>query len=565
MSRGDALTVLPLGGLGEIGMNMTLYGVGDDWFAVDAGVQFCDPWLVGAEQRLPDLDLLSDYRDRIQAVVLTHGHEDHLGAVEHVARVCRVPVYAPPFACELLRLKADEFGAVARPDLRPVEPGDRVSVGPMTIEFLRVTHSIPDCHALAIRTPFGTVVHSGDFKIDPDPPDGRPFDRKGFERLGDQGVRLLLSDSTNALAPGRTRPEREVLDGLAPLIEEAPGRVIVSLFASNVHRVLGLVEIATRVGRRVALVGRSLHVYLEAARRSGQVTGAAKGLDLVDTRALDLVPDGRLLVICTGSQAEARSALYRASQQDHPDLVIRPGDLVILSSRIIPGNERPIHRMVNSLTRLGARVLHERVARVHGSGHACQEELKDLIRLVRPQSFIPIHGEYSFLKAHADLAVQEGVPDCRVVENGHVVEVTRDEVSVADRLPLTFHYVDGPLVGDASELRLDERRRIGWTGVLAARVVLSSARVRGARGKGGSRRSGKAWHALVEVQGVGVPIVDPSQFETAAAGVVEELEALPEGATRAQMEETVSGTLRAFFRRRMERKPHVLVFLNLSD
>ncbi len=566
MSRGDALTILPLGGLGEIGMNMTLYGVGDDWFAVDAGVQFCDPWLVGAEHCLPDLDLLSDYRDRIQAVVLTHGHEDHLGAVEHVARVCRVPVYAPAFACELLRLKADEFGAVARPDLHPVTPGDRVSVGPMTIEFLRVTHSIPDCHALAIRTPFGTVVHSGDFKVDPDPPDGRPFDHKGFERLGDKGVRLLLSDSTNALAPGRTRPEREVIAGLAPLIEEAPGRVIVSLFASNVHRVLGLVEVAARAGRRVALVGRSLHVYLEAARRAGQVTGTAKGVDFVDTRALDLVPDGRLLVICTGSQAEARSALYRAAQQDHPDLVIRPGDLVILSSRIIPGNERAIHRMINNLTRLGARVLHERVARVHGSGHACQEELKDLIRLVRPRSFIPIHGEYSFLRAHADLALQEGVPDCRVVENGHLVEVTADEVSVADRLPLTFHYVDGPLVGDASELRLDERRRIGWTGVLAARVVMRSARVGAGRGsKGGGGHSKKPWRALVEVQGVGVPIVDPAQFETAAAEVVEELEDLPAEATRAQMEETVSGTLRAFFRRRMERKPHVMVFLNLSD
>ncbi len=549
MGQSDALTILPLGGLGEIGMNMTLFGVGDDWFAVDAGVQFCDPWLVGAEQRLPDLDFLSDYRDRIQALILTHAHEDHLGAVEHVVRVCRVPVYAPAFACELLRLKADEFGAVSRPDLRPVEPGDRVSVGPMTIEFIRVTHSIPDCHALAIRTPFGTVVHSGDFKIDPDPPDGRSFDFKGFERLGDKGVRLLLSDSTNALTPGHTRSEREVLKGLEPLIEQAPGRVIVSLFASNVHRVLGLVEIATRLGRRVALVGHSLHIYLEAARRSGQPMEAARGVDFVDTRAMDQVPDGRLLVICTGSQAEARSALYRASQQDHPDLVIRPGDLVILSSRFIPGNERAIYRMVNSLTRLGARVLHERVAPVHGSGHACQDELRDLIRLVRPRAFIPIHGEYSFLKAHADLALEEGVPDCRVVENGHVVEVRAEEVSVVDRLPIAFHYVDGPLVGDATELRLEERRRIGWTGVLAARVVMHPSRPRAARHKASGTR--KAWRAVVEVQGVGLPVVDPDQFEAAATSVVEELEDLPAEATRAEMEETVSGTLRAFFRRRM--------------
>ena len=547
MSR-DVLSILPLGGLGEIGMNMTLYGFGDDWFAVDAGVQFGDPWLAGAEQVLPDLDLLYDYRDRIRALILTHAHEDHLGAVEFVTRVCRVPVHAPPFACELLRLKAEEFGAVSRPDLLPVKPGDRVEIGAMTVRFVRVTHSIPDALALAIETPVGTVVHSGDFKMDPDPLDGRPFDAAEFQRLGDAGVRLLLSDSTNALQPGRTRPERDVLKTIASILAEAPGRVIVSLFASNVHRVLGLIEAASRCGRRTALIGKSLSVYLEAARRSDQ---APAHLALLDRRAIVQVPDREVLILCTGSQAEARSALFRASHQDHPDLVIRHGDVVVLSSRMIPGNERAIHRMVNNLTRLGARVLHERVAPVHGSGHACQEELRDLIRLVRPRTLIPIHGEYSFLRAHADLAASEGVSDVLVAENGHLVEVARDEAVIADRIPLTPHYLDGPLVGDATELRLDERRRIGWTGVVAARVVL--------------RRVRRRWHASVEVQGVGCPVLEPDLFESAAAEVAQELEALPIETPRPRLEETVTGTLRSFFRRRMERKPAVMVFLNLSD
>lgn len=554
--RHDALTIIPLGGLGEIGMNMTLFGVGDNWFAVDAGVQFGDPWLLRTEAALPDLDLLYDYRDRVKAIVVTHGHEDHIGAVEHVARVCRVPVYAPPFACEVLRLKREEFGIRYEPTVNPVKPGDRLRIGPISLEFLRVTHSIPDCLALVMRTPFGTVVHSGDFKIDSEPLDGRHFDYEGFERLGGEGVRLLLSDSTNVLQPGRTRSERELLRSLKDIVQGAPGRVIVSLFASNVHRIWGLMGLASSVGRRVAIVGKSLQVYTEAARQSGQPGQPERQWDLVDQRALDTVSDRQLLVICTGSQAEPRSVLVRASRQEHPDLMIRPGDLVILSSRIIPGNERAIQRMVNDLTRLGARVLNERIAAVHASGHACEEELRQLVRLLRPRAFIPIHGEYAFLRAHADLAQAEGVEECRVVDNGQVVEVTAQEVFVADKIALNYHYVDGPLVGDAGELRLEERRRIAQTGVLAARVVMRSTR---------TRRGRKSWRATAEVRGVGIPALEPDLYQDAEAAVVGELEALPAECSRAQMEETVSLTLRSFFSRKMDRKPHVIVFLSFSD
>ena len=544
---GGALQILPIGGLGEIGMNLTLYGVGDDWIAVDAGVQFADPWLIGAEKVLPDLDLLSEYRDRIKALVITHGHEDHIGAIPYFVQACPVPVYAPPFVCELIRLKATQFGSVARPDLRPASPGDVLDFGPITVEMLRVTHSIPDSQALVLRTPVGIIVHTGDFKIDPNPLDKRPFDEEGFRRVGDEGVRFLLSDSTNASVPGHTLSEREVIKNLTGLIETAKGRVIVSLFASNVFRVRAIAEVADKLHRRVALVGKSLSVYLDAAERAQLIKTMPP---LVDTHQVDRLPDRDLLVICTGSQAEPRSALFRASAQDHPDLKIHAGDTIVLSSRMIPGNERPIHRMINNLTRLGADVIHERAAAVHASGHAQQDELRKMMELVRPRSFMPIHGEYSFLKKHAALAQEAGIADVRVLENGDRLEVTDDDAVVLERVPLRFHYVDGPLVGDNDELRLDERRRIGWTGVLAARLV--------------AQRGRKKWRIDLHLGAVGVPMNGGTLLDEAAKYTVEQLAALPIDATRKSIEETLLGSLRAFFRRRLDRKPSVLPFIEID-
>lgn len=543
------LTILPLGGLGEIGMNMTLFGSGDDWFAVDCGVQFADASMIGAEKVLPDLDLLGEYRDRIKAIILTHGHEDHIGAVEHVVGLLPVPVYAPPFVCELIRLKGDEFGAAARPKLMPVAPGHKVTIGDITIEFLRVTHSIPDCHALVMRTPVGIVVHSGDFRIEPDPLDGRNFDLDGMRALGDEGVRLLLSDSTNAQVPGRTTPERQVLESLRERIQDLDGRrVIVSLFASNVHRVRAMMELAQILGRRVALVGRSLNIYMEAARRTFQFPELP---DLVDPHQLHKVPDHKLMILCTGSQAEPRSALYRASIDDHPDLRIHEGDEVILSSRIIPGNEKAIFRMINNLGRLGARVVHERVAKVHGSGHAYREELRDVLNLIRPQVFVPVHGEYAFLQSHAELARECGVEDVRVLENGHHLEVTRTDATVTERVGLTFHYVDGPVVGDAGELHLDERRRMGWTGVVAARLRAS--------------RKAKRWTTVVDLQAIGCPVGDGKMLGEAATYAAEQVAALPITSDAQALEQTLVASIRSFFRRRLDRKPSVLPFVEVKE
>jgi ribonuclease J len=544
---GETLRILPLGGLGEIGMNLTLYGVGDDWLAVDAGVQFCEPGTVGAELMLPDLDLLSEYRDRVQALVVTHGHEDHIGAIPHFVAACPVPVYCAPFVAEVIGAKIEEFGGGRRPDLRPMDATDRVQVGPMRVEFVPVTHSIPDSRMVVIRTPVGTVVHTGDFKLDPEPLDGRRVDAARLKRLGHEGVRLLMSDSTNAGVAGHTRNEIDVARELDKLVLAARGRVVVSLFASNVERVCALARAADRHRRRVALVGRSLNLYLDAARRAG----IARDLpDFVDAHQVERMSDRDLVVICTGSQSEPRSALYRASVQDHPDLRIHPTDLVVLSSRIIPGNERAIFRMVNNLVRQGAHVLHERNAPVHASGHAQRDELKDLLEWIRPATFVPIHGEYAFLNAHAELAAEAGVPDVRVLENGQVLELTADDATVAEKVPLRFHYVDGPLVGDAEELRLDERRRIGWTGVIAARLV--------------AERGRKRWKARLDLRSVACPLNGGTLMDEAAEYALHQIVDLPVAATRKQVEETLVGSLRAFFRRRLDRKPSVLAFVEVD-
>lgn len=530
-------------------MNMTLFGVGDDWFVVDAGVQFCDPWTIGAESCLPDLDLLEDFGDRIKAIIISHGHEDHIGSLEYVCRFCKAPVYAPPFARELIRLKAEEFGAASRPEITTISPGDKVDVGAMSIEFIRVTHSIPDCLALVIRTPFGTVLHTGDFKIEPHPLDGRTMDLDRFKEVGDEGVRLMMSDSTNALVPGHTRSEREVEQALADTMEVAPGRIILSMFASNTFRVHRVAEIAARANRRVALLGKSLHLYQEAARNA-ELCMELK--NLVDPSRIEQVPDQDLVIVCTGSQAEARAVLFRASTNDHPALRIREGDLVIMSSKIIPGNERPIHRMINNLTRLGARVLNEKTAPIHASGHACRDELREVIQLVRPQTFVPVHGEYAFLRAHADIAASENVPDIRVIENGDVLELDHQGATLVDHLDLTYQYVDGPLVGDAGELRLSERRRMGWTGVVAARLKRVKAR-------------GRKRRYRVDLQTVGCPLDEDDLLKAASRHAVVEVEKLPRDAGRKSVEETLVRSLRAFFRRRLERKPSIMAFVDLSE
>jgi len=547
-TRRDALCLLPLGGLGEIGMNLMLYGVDNEFFVCDCGVQFCDPWMVGAEYRLPDLDLLLEYKDLIRAIVLTHGHEDHIGAVQFVGGLLKVPVYAPRFAAEIIRLKEEEYGTHVVKDLIVTDEKDAIKVGSMVIRLLRVTHSIPDTYALVIDTPFGRVVHTSDFKMDDTPFDGVGFDYDAFEKQGDKGVRVLLSDSTNALVEGHTRSEKEIIGTIGKRIQEAKGRVLVSLFASNVHRVLGIIEKAREAGKKVAIVGKSIHLYLEAYRRAGYLTTP---LDLVDERRIESLDDRELVILCTGSQAEPRSALVRASLQDHENLRIHAGDLVVLSSRIIPGNEKAIFRMVNNLARLGATVLHERVADVHASGHACREEERQMIRLLRPKAFIPIHGEYAFMKAHHELALEEGVQDSILVENGHLIEVTKHGIEVLEHMPLNHHYVDGPVIGDEEEMKLDERKKMAWQGVVAVWVSIEKKK--------------KRLGARCNIKTLGIPILEKKMLDELEIHLCEEIEDMPLFVHKKQIEETIEGCIRGFFRRKIDKKPFVLSFIQFGE
>ena len=540
------LTILPLGGLGEIGMNMTLMGFDDEWIVIDAGVQFCDAGMLGAEKMLADIDLVAEYRGKVKAYIITHGHEDHIGALEYATEVCPAPVYATPFVYHLIGAKHEIYGRGRKPDIHPVAAGDVIGVGPFEIEFIRVCHSIPDACALAIQTPIGMVVHTGDFRIDSAPFDGNLTDMKRFRELGDAGVRLLMADSTNAQVPGRSKPDVEVRAGLEKVISEAKGRVIVSLFASNVMRVRELIKIGEKYGRRTAMIGRSMEIYNDAAQRAFFLKTPP---GMVDEHNLDRVPDEELLVLCTGSQAEPRAVLSRAALSDHPDLRIHRGDTVVFSSRIIPGNEKPIFKMINNLVRLGAKVVHERTANVHGSGHAQRDELEEMIRAVRPEVMLPVHGDYRFQVSHKELAEACGVEDVRILENGHQFEVSRHDALVVDHISLNYHYVDGPMVGDADELRLAERRRIGWNGVVAATLKMSRGR--------------DEWDIGLKVASIGVPFFDEEALDTARSYAIEQLEELPMDVSRKVIEDTLVSSLRSYVRRVTEHKAVVLPFIEL--
>lgn len=544
--KDEVIQIIPLGGLGEVGMNMIVFCIGDEWFVVDAGVQFGDPTLIGAEKVLPDMDFLLENRSKIKAFVLTHGHEDHIGALQYVMDVCSAPVFGPPFAIAVIKEKAKEFGEITNLDLRGIPSDGILDLWGVKIEFIRVTHSIPDAYALCIHTPVGIIVHTGDFKIDPNPVDGRAFERERLMRLKD--VRLLLSDSTNAEIEGHTRGERELFQTLRYIIGEARGRVIISLFASNIHRIRGIIDIAKDVGRRVALIGRSLHLYLSAAMDSGHGFLLP---DLVDPEKIDDLPDHRLLIICTGSQAEPRSTLYRASNQDHQQLIIRKGDRVILSSRMIPGNERAILRMVNRLVALGAEVFHERNAPVHASGHAQRDELMEMMSLVRPRSFIPIHGEFVYLSSHAKIAKERQVEDVKIVGNGDVVEVSHDTVRVVDHISLNPYYCDGPTVGDADELRLSERKKLAWNGSVALHLKIKKARDRLA--------------VLSDVKMAGVPDINNDIIDFVKMTISDAVSQLSVDVSKQDVETVVLGAVKSFFKHRLEKNPCVMPFIEFMN
>ena len=470
-----SVRLIPLGGLGEIGLNMMLVESGDDLLAVDCGLMFPDDELPGIDHVIPDFSYALARRDGFRGVLLTHGHEDHIGALPYLLREAPVPVYGTPMTLALVSERLREHGLLESADLRPMRPRARFDLGPFGIEPIRVTHSIVDGIGLAIQTPIGTIVHTGDFKLDPSPLDGETPDYRRFAELGDQEVLVLCSDSTNVDRPGHTRSESEVGQALGERFARAAGRVVVATFASHIHRIQHVLTLAARHGRRVALLGMSMQKNVGLAADLDYLH-VPEGL-LLPIEELAALPPERQVILSTGSQGEPNSALALMAAGEHKYVRVLPGDLVIISARVIPGHERTIGRVVNALYRLGAEVLYEDNAFVHVSGHASQEDLKLMLNLTRPRYFIPVHGEYRHLLGHARLAAGLGLGPDRVflIEDGTALEVTKTAARAVGGFPAGRVLVDGKSVGDVGAVVLRDRQLLADEGFVAVAVTVDRA------------------------------------------------------------------------------------------
>ena len=468
-----ALRVVPLGGLGEVGRNMAVLEHDGKLLIIDCGVLFPEDNQPGVDLILPDFRYIEDRLDDVQAVVLTHGHEDHIGAVPYLLRRRDdIPLIGSQLTLALVEAKLKEHRI--KPYSLTVREGQTERLGPFECEFVAVNHSIPDALAVAVRTSAGSVLHTGDFKMDQLPLDDRITDLRAFARLGERGVDLFMVDSTNAEVPGFTTPEREIGPVLDRVFDQAERRVIVASFASHVHRVQQVMDAAAAHGRKVALVGRSMVRNMGVAADLGYLR-VPEGI-LVDVKAVDDLPDDEVVLMSTGSQGEPMAALSRMANRDHR-IQVGPGDTVVLASSLIPGNENAVYRVINGLARLGAKVVHQGNARVHVSGHASAGELLYCYNIVRPRNVMPVHGEIRHLIANAELAKKTGVPEDRVVvaENGVVVDLVDGKASIAGAVPCGYVYVDGSSVGDLTEADLKDRRILGEEGFISIFVAVDSA------------------------------------------------------------------------------------------
>ncbi len=465
-----AIRLVPLGGLGEVGKNMLSVEYGENILIIDAGIMFPENDMLGIDYIIPDFEYLLDKKDKVRGIVVTHGHEDHTGAISHLLEEIQAPIYASALTCGLLevKLKRRRMGGAA--DLNVVKAGESVQLGPFDIEFFHVCHSIPDAVGLGITTPAGLIVHSGDYKFDHTPVDGWPTDFGKLAEFAGRGVLALLGDSTNALEPGWT-PSETVIDGaLDDVFREAKGRILIGSFASLISRMAQVGKAAANHGRVLSFVGTSMIENAKMARKLGY-------MDLPDElivpleQALEMKPS-KVVLMCTGTQGEPSSILGRLSKGVNRQFNIEPGDTVVLSSHPIPGNEETVHRTINGLFQRGAEVIYDEIAPVHVSGHASQEEIKLLIKLVQPQYLIPIHGELRHLKRHAALAREVGIPDERiaVVENGTVIELRKGKLHVGERIPGGYVFVDGSGVGDIGPKVLRERESLARDGFVAVHI-----------------------------------------------------------------------------------------------
>jgi len=468
--------IIPLGGLGEVGKNMTVFEADGSIVVVDAGLAFPRDEHLGVDLVLPDFGYLREREEMIRAVILTHGHEDHVGSLPYLMREVRIPlVIATRLTLALVKSKLDEHGLLREAELREVMPGDDpVQLGPFRIELIRMAHSIPDSAAVVLETPGGRCVHTGDYKLDHTPIDGQRTDVGKLAEVGNRGVDLLLGDSTNAERPGVTESERVVGEAFRQIIPHRTGRILVSSFASNLHRMQQAADVGVASGRKVAFVGRSMRKNANIARNLGYMDVPEEAI--LRPNELAELPRDQQLILCTGSQGEPMSAMTRIAYNDHPNVTVERGDTVIISAKPIPGNELRVHDAINRLAKMGAEVLHEDNAPVHVSGHGKAEELRTIIGLVRPKAVMPMHGEFRMLAAHAQIAREGGIPEDRIIlaENGSVVELDSERgPRIVDQVEAGMTFVDGLGVGDVKDVALRDRRRLAEDGVLIVVATLA--------------------------------------------------------------------------------------------
>ena len=547
----DTLKIIPLGGLGEFGLNMMLIEYGDAAIAIDCGLMFPSADLLGIDLVIPDVSYLIERRDKLKAIVLTHAHEDHVGALPYILEHFNVPIYGTRLTLGLLANKLREHDLEDTVDVRQITAGEPWGIGPFRIEGIRVTHSLMDCLALAVETPIGTVIHTGDFKIDNTPMEGEMFDFQRFAAYGEKGVLLLLSDSTNVERAGHTPSEREVGTNLEQIIQSSTGKVLVSTFSSSIPRIQQVVDISERSDRRVVLSGRSMIRNSQVASELGYLSLPRSAMTESD-RWQDL-PSDRLTFLTTGSQGEPLSALHRVALNDHKTIKIDPGDTVILSSKFIPGNERTISNLINHLYRRGAEVHYEKVSEIHVSGHASQEELKIMLQLTRPRYFVPIHGEYRHLVRHRRLAQDVGIPEenCFILEDGDVLELTANSAHKTIPIQVGKVFVDGKGVGDVGDIVIRDRRHLSEDGMVLAVMAIH-------------QQSGElvAGPDLISRGFMGVEESE-EVLEHAKKVVLETLNGMNREIRTdpAELKEEVRKALRRFFRKKLERRPVVLPYI----
>jgi ribonuclease J len=542
------LQIIPLGGLGEIGLNMMAYQCGDDIIIADCGLMFPEPDMLGIDYVIPDISWLRERSEQVRGICLTHGHEDHIGALPFVLQELNVPLYGTALTLGFVSEKLKEYKLDDCVELVTVKPRDTVELGCFRVEFLRVAHSVVDGCALAITTPEGVVIHTGDFKIDQTPVDGELTDLASLSRYGEAGVLALLSDSTNVEREGYTLSEKYVGEAFAEIFPRCTGRIIVACFSSSIHRVQQVADAAMANGRKVLLNGRSMIANVRIARQLGYLT--IPDDDLMDLKELNHLPPEQVCIISTGSQGEPMSALTRIAMDDHKQIKLEKGDTVILSSRVIPGNERTISELINHLYRRGAEVFHEKVSEVHVSGHASQEELMLMLNTVQPRFFIPIHGEYRHLTKHIKLARKVGIPEerCILAVNGDVISFYADTGAITEKVESGRVFVDGKGVGDVGNVVLKDRKHLSEDGMVVVIIGMNQS-------------SGSVIYGP-DIVSRGFVFEDESQdyLETARNIVVDALNELNEE-MRCDCEEVktaVRQALRRFFKKTIERRPVIL-------